>query len=673
MCFSRSGKKRHGVSCVQEEQDLFLGTVSQHDGDDTWKVKIPVAGKEVKFKLDTGADVTVVPENCAPKPLQTTKKKLFGPNQSQLKVVGTFKATLKFGDVTSTQELYVVRGLREPLLGKPAIQALRILQFVQSIGEGTYKETELRQAHPKLFSGLGRMKEVYKIRQTANTVPYAVSAPRRVPLPLQEKVRAKLDELLGLDVIRPVTTPTLWCAPIVVIPKKDSKDIRLCVDLTKLNESVMRENYPLPSTDQLLAQLADAKVFTKLDCNSGFYQLPLDEASQELTTFITPFGRFCYKRLPFGISSGPEVFHRIMSQLLSNIPGVICDIDDVLISGRTQKEHDDRLNEVRRRLEDAGVTLNHKCAFSQTSIKFLGHIISKDGVQMDPTKLEAIQKMPPPQNVTELRRVLGMLNYVQKFVPELAEKTRPLRELLKKDIEWTWGQAQEKAFQDLKLALTSPPVLAHYSPHLPTKVSADASSYGLGAVLLQKKGEDWRPVFYASRCMTSTEQNYYQVEREALACMWACEKFVDFLLGLPSFILETDHKPLLVLLKTRALDEMSPRLQRFRMRLMRFNYQMLYTAGKNLSTADALSRAPVGQPDEADFLIDKDAQLFVESIISGLPVTTGRLVEIKRKQQEDQVCRKVMNYCRNGWPAEKHKVDPDVRPFFPSRSDMTLM
>jgi hypothetical protein len=173
--------------------------------------------------------------------------------------------------------------------------------------------------------------------------------------------------------------------------------------------------------------------------------------------------------------------------------------------------------------------------------------------------------------------------------------------------------------------------------------------------------------------MTSTEQNYYQVEREALACMWACEKFVDFLLGLPSFILETDHKPLLVLLKTRALDEMSPRLQRFRMRLMRFNYQMLYTAGKNLSTADALSRAPVGQPDEADFLIEKDAQLFVESIISGLPVTTGRLVEIKRKQQEDQVCRKVMNYCRNGWPAEKHKVDPDVRPFFPSRSDMTLM
>ena len=165
------------------------------------------------------------------------------------------------------------------------------------------------------------MKESYKIKLRENAIPYAVSAPRRVPLPLQTKVKTELERLKDLDVIRPVTTPTDWCAPIVVVPKEKKDPIRLCEDLTKLNESVWRENYPLPSTDQLLAQLAGATVFTKLDCNSGFHQVPLDEDSQELTTFITSFGRFCFKRLPFGISSGPEVFHRIMSQLLSNISG----------------------------------------------------------------------------------------------------------------------------------------------------------------------------------------------------------------------------------------------------------------------------------------------------------------------------------------------------------------
>ena len=254
-----------------------------------------------------------------------------------------------------------------------------------------------------------------------------------------------------------------------------------------------------------------------------------------------------------------------MLQLLSNIPGVICDIDDILVSGCTQQEHDQRLKEVLQRLEGAGVTLNNKCTFSQKkSINFLGHFFTNEGVQMDPAKVEAIHKLLRPHNVPELHRILGMLNFVQKFVPDLADQTRPLRELLKKGIQWTWEKAQERAcfvlfcFQ-MKQALSSPPVLSHYSPDLPTKVSADASSsYGMEAVLLQQKDGDWRPIFYASRFMTSTEQRDAQVEKESLACTWACEKFSDFLLGLPSFTIETDHRPLLALLKTKGLDELSP-------------------------------------------------------------------------------------------------------------------
>lgn len=674
MCYARAPRTQsRDISkvCEGEGEGHFLGAVSR-GGTEAWYKKIKLDRGKVNFKLDTGADVTVVPEQCVPKsarPLQKSAKELLGPGRKKLSVLGKFNTTLAYKGITSVQEIYVVEDLQEPLLGRPAIEALQLVTLVDSVKSvtGSY-----RDRYPELFSGLGKMKETYKIRLKEDAVPRAVTAPRRVPLPMQKKLEAELKRLQDMDVIRPVTTPTDWCSGIVVVPKEKKDTIRLCVDLTKLNESVRRENYPLPSTDQLLAQLADATVFTKLDCNSGFHQVPLDEASQELTTFITPQGRFCYKRLPFGISSGPEVFHRIMAQLLSNIPGVICDIDDILVSGRNQEEHDLRLEEVLQRLLKAGVTLNDKCAFSQKSIRFLGHIISEEGIKVDPAKVEAIQQLPRPQNVPELRRLLGMLNFVQKFAPDLADQTRPLRDLLKKDIQWTWGDAQESAFIQLKKKLSSPPVLAHYNPDRPTKVSADASSYGLGAVLLQQQDGEWRPIFYASRSMTSTEQRYAQVEKEALASTWACEKFADFLLGLPSFTIETDHRPLLALLKTKTLDELSPRIQRFRMRLMRYSYQVIYTAGKNLTTADALSRAPVGAPQASDLQLETDARIFVQSVIDGLPATQGRLVEIKTKQQEDQVCRQVMQYCLDGWPADKNKVDPDVRPYYQVRDDLSV-
>lgn len=349
-----------------------------------------------------------------------------------------------------------------------------------------------------------------------NAQPFSITTPRRLALPMKQKVQDELKRLESEDIIRPIEMPTDWCAPIVAVPKKDGK-IRLCVDFTKLNESVKREHFPLPSSDQLLAQLDGAKIFSKLDCNSGFHQIMLHEDSQKLTTFITPFGRYCYKRLPFGISSGPEIFHREMTHILSGIPGVICDIDDVLVSGRSQQEHDRRLKIVLERMEAAGITLNDKCVFSVSKIKFIGQLISEEGIQIDPEKINAIMNMTRPQNVSELRRLLGMANHVGKFAKNLAETTKPLRDLLRKDNAWIWDEPQETAFKTLKKNLSSAPVLLHYSADKPTKISADASSYGLGGVLLQKRGNDWRPVFYASRALTETEQRYAQVEKEALA------------------------------------------------------------------------------------------------------------------------------------------------------------
>ena len=285
-----------------------------------------------------------------------------------------------------------------------------------------------------------------------------------------------------------------------------------------------------------------------------------------MTTFITPFGRYHFNRLPFGITSAPEHFQRRMSALLRDLEGVICLIDDILIYGNTQEEHDERLLAVLNRLEEAGLTLNRdKCKFSRREVKFLGHILSQDGVRTDPDKVATIVNMEEPMTVKELRRFLGMVNQLSKFMPHLAEMTKPLRDLLSKKNQWMWGHAQELAFSSIKDALTKSPALVLYDPNLETTISADASLYGLGAVLLQTQANgERRPVAYVSRSMTPTKSRYAQIEKEALALTWACERYSDYLIGL-QFKIETDHKPLVPLFSSKLLDELPIRVQRFRM------------------------------------------------------------------------------------------------------------
>ena len=276
-----------------------------------------------------------------------------------------------------------------------------------------------------------------------------------------------------LGVIRKVSEPTPWCAGMVVAPKK-SGAIRICVDLKPLNEEVLREIHPIPRVDDTLAQMVGAKIFSKLDANSGFWQIPLSEKSQLLTTFVTPFGRYCFNKLPFGISSAPEIYQKRMNQILEGLPWVLCLIDDVLIFAQDQKEHDARLQRVLRRIKEANVTLNpEKCVFSRRSVKFLGHVIDEQGIRPDPDKTLAIQNMGTPKSITDLRRFLGMANQLGKFSSKLAEISHPLRACLSTKNTWIWGPDQDRAFAEVKEELTQPSVLALYDPEARTKVAAD--------------------------------------------------------------------------------------------------------------------------------------------------------------------------------------------------------
>ena len=669
-CHTKRGANQHSVHSETSIDSAFLDVMTGTD-QSSWTVEISMNNHLIQFKLDTGAEVTAVSDQvfsslCNVK-LQKASKVLLGPARQKLEAIGQFNGHFVHKGETCQHTVFVVKGLKTNLLGLPIIIALNLVTRVSEISD---YGVDIPKMFPKVFHGLGTMGEAYSIKLTPGAQPRAIYAPRNVPLPLRGRVQEELARMQSMGVISRVDQPSPWCAGMVMVPKKNGT-VRICVDLKMLNESVLREIHPLPKEDETLALLSGATYFTKLDANSGFWQMPLSADSRLLTTFLTPYGRFCFNKLPFGISCAPELFQKRMLNILEGLQGVVCQIDDVLVFGATHKEHNDRLFAVMRRLESAGLTLNlGKCEFAKDQVQFLGHQISKAGVQADPQKVAAIAKMKPPNNVTELCCFLGMINQCGKFSPNLADLTKPLRVLLTKNCKWHWSQAQSDAYVAIKEEVLKPTVLALYNPAAATKISADASSFGLGAVLLQKEDKAWRPIAFASRAMTDTECLYVQIEKEALATTWACEKFTDYILG-KKILIETDHKPLVPLLTKKRLESLPPRILHFRLRLSRFDYHIEHVPGKLLYTADTLSRLPVSSADIREITLQDEAEMSAAVAISNLPASTERVDIYKSEQKQDSICAEVMNYCQKGWPS-KHEVTAELKPYWVVRNAFTI-
>ncbi|CAK1595187.1 unnamed protein product [Parnassius mnemosyne] len=499
-----------------------------------------------------------------------------------LDVKGSFETEIKTNGKTDPCSIYVIKNGSRNLLGKDSAIRLGVLKVGVSIN---HVDQELSKQFPK-FKGI--LVEI-PINKSIKPViqPY-----RRIPIPIEENIKRKIKELLDADIIEEVDEPSSWVSPIVPI-LKDNGDIRLCVDMRRANTAILRENHTLPSMDHLLPKIRKAKYFSKLDIKNAFHQVELHPNSRYLTTFVTSSGLYRYKRLMFGVSCAPELFQKILEKMIIKCEGVINFIDDILIWGSSGEEHDLRLSQVLDVLNENNVLLNKdKCLYKVQKVKFLGHELTPEGVTPLPKYIKSIQEFRVPNTIEELQSFLGLVNYINKWIPKLATINEPLRELLriklgkKANIEKYWTKKQDHAFKCLKEKLTKIETLGYYDVKDKTQVIADASPVGLGAVLVQIDERGPRIIGYGNRTLTDCERKYSQTEKEALALVWAVEHFNTFLFG-KEFDLITDHKPLEFLFSPKSKP--CARVERWVLKLQAYRYKIKYKPG-NTNIADPLSR-----------------------------------------------------------------------------------
>ena len=412
---------------------------------------------------------------------------------------------------------------------------------------------------------------------------------------------------------------------------KKSGALRICIDPRPLNAALKRERYQLPVLEDILPELTKVRVFSTVDLKSGYWHCVLAPESSVLTTFATPYGRYRWIRLPFGLSASSEIFQKHLTHALENLPGVLCIADNILIygTGETDEEatakHGRSLQDLLQRCKDRGIVLNpDKMKLRMSEDSFMGHLLTNKGLKSDPAKVEAIAKMPKPQDVEGVQRLNGFVNYLAKFLPKLSDVSEPIRRLTRKDTPWDWSSEKDQAFANVQRLVTEAPVLCYYDPSQDLTIQCDASQTGLGAAILQ----NGKPIEYTSRALADTETRYAQIEKEMMAIVFTFERFNQYAFGRHVHI-ESDHKPLEAIL-LKPLARAPRRLQLIMMRLQKYDFTVHYERGKNMHLADMLSRAYL--PYEGKEVDDFESV----NMVRYLPISDQRLDEIRAETRKDQ-------------------------------------
>ncbi|XP_046477016.2 uncharacterized protein [Neodiprion pinetum] len=626
--FAQVCRSRQKIDAVTEDSDtIFLGNVAGNDRvTSDWYEKIVFAetGKAISFKLDTGAGANVIGLNeyrkVGPKKqFEATDRKLSHFDGSKLTVVGKVELACEVKANISLNKAQGTKGLI--------------------------------QENKDLFEGIGKLRYVYDFKMKSGYVGN-IEPCRKVPFKVLEAYRSELESMERDKIIRRIDEPTEFENPVVLVKKPDNS-LRVCLDPQYLNSCLLREHYKLPTFEEIASKMTNAKIFTVLDASKAFWQVELSKASSKLTTFQTPFGRYCFLRMPYGIITAPEIFHRLYKQIFSDVPNVEVYIDDIIIWAQNKEEHNKILQQVFTKARENGVKFNlGECKIGKSDVKFLGHVFTNQGIRIDADRIQAVTEMKKPTDTKGVERLLGMITYVAKFIPNLSDVTAPLRELIKKGVEFHWVEEHEVAFKKIKERLTSNPVLQYYDTNADCKLSVDASGTGVGAVLLQNN----LPIAYASKAFTTCQKASAQIEKEMYAIVYGCERFRQYIIGKPIFV-DSDHKPLVPISK-KPIADIPVRLQKMRLRLQPYDAEITYKPGKDLLIADSLSRAHLTKTND-----DDDINTHILNIVLSESMSDKKKLEFVAETESDNELQTVIKLIRTTWPKEIKDVPKIAKPY----------
>uniref|UniRef100_A0A1I7V4V8 RNA-directed DNA polymerase n=1 Tax=Caenorhabditis tropicalis TaxID=1561998 RepID=A0A1I7V4V8_9PELO len=678
-CKSSKTKKSQNVILVDgaASSDVEVNSTRQY-------VSVEVNNTCIDFQLDTGSDVTLVGrreyERMGKPRLEECPTKVKSASGNELKLLG--RALVNFALKGSKGSGYVYVREHGNLLGLDWISqsSEMVYHMGMMVNALTHSNTdatrmELSEKFPEVFKeGLGRCtKEQAVLKVRPNSTP--VFKPKRpVPYGALEAVEKELDRLESLEVLKKVNH-SAWAAPLVCV-KKAEGDIRVCVDLkTGLNDALEDEDHPIPTPEDVFATLNGGTFFSTVDLKDAYLQIELAEESRHLFTINTHRGLFEYQRLVFGAKTAPMVFQRIMDKMIAGLTGVTAYLDDIIVVGRTEREHNDNLVKLFERISEYGFRVKlEKCKFLEKKIKFLGFIIDKDGRRPDEAKVQPIKGMSDPKNQKELRSFMGMITYYSAFIPSMKSLRGPLDKLLMKDVDWKWTKKEADAFQELKDILSSDLNLTHFNAKIPIVVAADACDYGIGAVISHRFPDGTeKPIAHAARSLNSAEKNYSQIEKEGLGLIFAVKRFHKYLFG-RKFLLRTDHKPLLSIFgsKKGIPVHSQNRLVRWTTILLAYNFDIEYVKTDDFGQADALSRMIQKTPTENEDIViaqvEADVEETLHSAIRRLPI---QVKDIQEETQKSKTLKKVMEYVSRGvWPK---KVEENMKKFYSMKLSLSVV
>lgn len=666
MCRTKS-KRINEIDCNNELDcnNLHIDSV-EHNCNESWYVNLCINNVESHFKVDTGAQANIIHidkfkvHKINTDIIFSCSDKLYDYNKKEIHVLGKCKLEIRYKNTSYVTDFYVVNGERKSLISFVTSVRLGLINKIDNVErliDNNYKQ--IVNQFKNVFCGIGKVGIPYKIEIKEDSVPVVIPI-RKVPFALEQPFKKCLQDMEKNEIIERAEGSSEWLNSFVIVRKGDGS-LRICLDPRELNKVIKSHKYKIPTIDEIMSKIKDANIFTTLDATSGFWSIPLDESSSRLCTFGTPYGRFRFKRLPFGIATASEVFQERFRNIF-DVEGVQIYVDDVLIYGRNKAEHDRRLKEVLEIAKRHNVKFNlQKCKFGMSEITYLGYTFSGNGVKVDEEKLKAIREMPTPTTKQELQRFLGMVNYIGRFINNLSERTAYLRAILRQKNAFIWGPEQETEFQELRILLTDTPCLRYFNTNKEVVLSVDASKSGLGAVLLQ----DGRPCAYASRTMTETQQKYAQIEKELLAICFGVDKFHQYIYG-RKVTVETDHKPLVPIFKKNLCD-CPARLQRMLLKLQKYDLQVIFKPGKDLTIADTLSRANLKE----EYQDNLDLETQICTIINKIKITDERLQELVEETKKDEELQIIRKYIEEGWPADKKKIPDCVKSYYKYRNEMT--